>query len=48
MIHDVSQPTDSGAGERKAFRGIHDQAFSPAGLSLVSSTLCSHFGAPDP
>ena len=38
----------SGAGERKAFGGIRDRAFGPAGLSPVSSSLCPHFWASTP
>ena len=36
------------AGERKAFEGVRDRAFGPAGLPPVSPSLCSRFGAPAP
>ena len=35
----------SGAGEQKAFRGVHNRVISPAGLLFVSPSLCPHFGA---
>ena len=39
-------PQAAGAGERKAFGGICDRAFGPAGLPPVSSSLCPCVGAP--
>ena len=47
-LHDVPQPSGSGAGERKAFEGVRGRAFRPAGLPAVSSSLCPSFGAPAP
>ena len=46
--HDVLQPSDSGAGERKAFEDVFDRAFGPSGLLPVSSSLCPRFGTPRP
>ncbi len=41
-------PSGSGAGERKAFDGVRGRAVGPAGLPVVSSSLCPSFGAPAP
>ena len=38
----------AGLGERKAFEGVRDRAFGPAGLPAVSSSLCPSFGAHAP
>ena len=46
--HAVPQTAGSGAGERKTFGGVHDRAVGPAGLLLISSSLCPRFGAPAP
>ena len=43
-LRDVPQPSGSGAGERKAFEGVRNRAFSPAGLPSVSSSLCPRVG----
>ena len=39
----MPQPSGSGAGEWKAFEGVCNRAFGPAGLPAVSS--CPRFGA---
>ena len=46
--HGITLPSGCGTREQKMFGGICDRVVNPAGIPLVSSSVCSCFGAAAP